>query len=369
MNIVVYKHVEEVQKLWKYLYDGNEEMSWFQSYEWNKLLAEEYHRRKLTQFFFSKLLYVVVENQVIFPIILDYKKNNISLLGQYSISDYLLPIYSKEITVDKLTEIVNFFIEYYSAYNIVFEAINQSSRFYRVLDSTIVVKGVALSLVKTKRHCVYVPLQQESFFYETLSKNVRQNYRTGKNRISRDCLMSRVECFYGSISSALAKDLLSVYLLRRTEKDGTINSSLYSQLAPRQLIKSLFRILHIDKYFRSTDLISNYIQTNKVLCGIMYINGEIASYFIGQINNRSECASITRVATNPKFYKYSPGLILFVEVLEQLKHSIQFFDLTRGQEDYKYKLGGIVHNNYQFLYRADNYYKHNMQRIVRFMMS
>ena len=80
MQIKIYTRINEVEKLWKSLYKDNQDLSWFQSYEWNQLLETEYDGLRWTKYLFSKLRYVVIKQQsegknssVIVPIIIRKK--------------------------------------------------------------------------------------------------------------------------------------------------------------------------------------------------------------------------------------------------------------------------------------------------------
>ena len=40
---------------------------------------------------------------------------------------------------------------------------------------------------------------------------------------------------------------------------------------------------------------------------------------------------------------------MLIEVIESIRDEINCFDLTRGVEDYKFKLGGQLHYNFIFI--------------------
>lgn len=346
MQIKIYTRINEVEKLWKSLYKDNQDLSWFQSYEWNQLLETEYDGLRWTKYLFSKLRYVVIKQQsegknssVIVPIII--RKKNIYILGQHSCSDYLSTIHSKDIQLDILVNSIKSFYEYYHGFKIIFDKVNESSLLCKALN--ILSNEYKCSVVK--KGCVYISLYKSKTFYETLSKSVRQNYRTSKNRLLKNGHSYNIRLNYERIDSDFCDNLKYIYLQRRSFCEEKNRTWLY---AVRILIKKFFAILGVEK---RNDIVSDYSRNQKVIFGSIYIDDSVAAFFIGQYNNNKECISVCRVSTNINYYKYSPGQILLIEALEGLRKEISYFDLTRGDEDYKYKLGGKTHNNFLYSFQ------------------
>ena len=58
------------------------------------------------------------------------------------------------------------------------------------------------------------------------------------------------------------------------------------------------------------------------------------------------------VAVDDKFSRYSPGMILLSKTIEMEigKKSIACFDLTNGDEGYKFSLGAVPHSTEYYCY-------------------
>lgn len=251
-------------------------------------------------------------------------------------SDYLSFICPDDISSvshDYINDIVN---QVGSDYEYVFDKINQNLYFCHYLDRL----SDKYDTNKIEKVCAQIDLRNApESFYETLSKNVRQNYRTAKNRLQKDGHSYSVEVLQTNISQEETKELFSIYRERREDCDGEVSKT-------RQFVKSCLTLLGIEKYI---DIMSEYAKVTPLFYGKIIIDGnDIGAFCEGQYNCDKNIISIGRIATKGIYYKYSPGLIMLVEIIESLKNDINYFDLTRGSEDYKFKLGGIVHNNFCF---------------------
>ena len=117
------------------------------------------------------------------------------------------------------------------------------------------------------------------------------------------------------------------------------------------MISILKRILYFSNIERKTDVLSVISVSHKVFLSEINIDGNCAAFCEG-FRDRKGTLTIVRVATNSDYYKYSPGQILLIDTIENIKDSVQYFDLTRGTEEYKFKLGGIVHHNYCYYHTS-----------------
>lgn len=337
MQVKQYKCISDISQLWIKLYRENKELSWFQSFEWYQLVEQSFKGQKWTKFLFSEIVYFVIDELVIIPVVRNRHKRLYYLLGEDTCSDYLSLIYDASMTESELRESVSTFIDGCGRYSIRFDRINEHTMLYRVLISlSKIIKNTI-----TEKNCVYISVPVNKTFYDTLSKSARQNYRTAKNRLIRDGHTYSIECKYEIVDAQKTAEMLSVYNKRR-ENCSAINPVVFSL---KNVLKKFFSIINIENRF---DLISEYNKETPVLLSCIFIDGVLSAYYCGQYNNDGKSISICRVATNPNFYKYSPGQILFVDTIDNFTNKLEIFDLTRGQEDYKFKLGGVLHHNYMF---------------------
>lgn len=323
----------DIKLIWDRLYKSGIEMSFFQSFEWNAALETNFYRKK-EHYKGHKLLYMVFNECLILPLVVDYRKKKICLLGQEEPSDYLsfiYAVYNPEAIAEAITVVLNKF----PGYQLILDKINQNNPMTKKLQ-----EGIdTISITEIEKECVCIPTKKEyASFYESLSKSTRQNYRTAKNRLKRDKCSYQVRIKTGKIDEKQSQRLLGLYKARRGDCD---KRSKLIKVATKML-KTFF-----DRTFNSTplDLLSYYSQREAVFLSEIYINGERAAFCEGNYNNRADVISIARVATNSKYYIYSPGQILLIETIENIRNEVEYLDLTRGSEDYKFKLGGIKHSN------------------------
>ena len=85
-----------------------------------------------------------------------------------------------------------------------------------------------------------------------------------------------------------------------------------------------------------------------------YINGELAAYFNYGLDKYHKRVVLMAVGTNEKYGWYSPGMLLIYEyILKQLDNAdIEVVDFTRGNEKYKYSLGGKEHFNHHLAFKV-----------------
>lgn len=80
---------------------------------------------------------------------------------------------------------------------------------------------------------------------------------------------------------------------------------------------------------------------------ILRINGEMVAFLAGFISQDGKTFVIPRLAIDIEYGVYSPGKVLIIESIGKLLEysDIESFDLSHGEEDYKYRMGGVTHFN------------------------
>lgn len=338
MFLKQYQNISDIKELWEELYLKNTTNTFFQTYYWNYLLYSHFVGNKVFALS-KKLIIFVYDNKVIAPLVIDSEKKIISILGENCSSDYLSFVFAdgqSSAVKGMLTQLFDLYPEY------LFRAdrINEHSEFCNILNDFFVV-GLRKRIVE--KACVYIKLDRATHsHYDKLSKHVRQNYRTALNRMKIDSLEVEFSSKVGTVDVSLAKYFLQIYKQRRLDC-SKVNVFIYLL---KSIIKNAIDALGVANH---KDILTEYSIRQDVFYSWLKLNGEIASFCEGAINNNN-ILSISRVSINPKFYKYSPGLILLVKTIDSLPEDIKYFDLTRGEEDYKYQIGGIQHINKCYLF-------------------
>ena len=334
-----YKDISDVQALWERLYLQNSTNTFYQSYYWNYLLYLDFIGNKLFTLS-KKLVFFVYDNKIIAPLVIDSEKKIISILGEGSSSDYLSFVFADGQSSEVISMLSHLF-DLYPDYVFRADRINENCEFCKILNG-FHVEGLKKEVID--KSCVHVKLDRTTpTHYDKLSKHIRQNYRTAQNRMQSDSFEVEFTSNIGPIDRTLSKHLLQIYKQRR-QKCSNVGAFTFLL---RTIIKNILDIMRISNH---KDILSEYSNCQEVFYSCLKLNGEIASFCEGAINN-NKSVSINRVSINQQYRKYSPGLIMLVKTIDSLPKDIQYFDLTRGEEKYKYQLGGIKHLNKCYLLR------------------
>lgn len=168
-------------------------------------------------------------------------------------------------------------------------------------------------------------------YLSLLSKSVRQNIRTAFNRLKIDGRSIELRIFPGGQSKIPTSEIISLYCERHSKKYSVKSS---------YIKKWYLKKCHFATKF--------YKKSENALTAVLFIDNKFAAFLNGVTNDFR--IIIPRLSINEDYLRYSPGLLLIHEVIKYLieSTSIRVFDLGVGEEKYKYDLGGVVHNSYNF---------------------
>lgn len=342
-KIKYYKISEFAQlaKNWRHLEKG-EDMTYFQTYDWYEMLVSLNYKKIL----FAEIIFAeVTENNA--PILiapLFITKNNFYknypkgayFFGNQGWNDYCNFIY-KVFVGDALQELFMDLKRIYNLKIVHLDDIKECSQCYGYIKSNFNI------IEDIPRKCVnlHVPESKEEY-QSSLSKNARQNLRTSYNRAVKDGIS--FTCNFDDRELNM-EEFLYHREIRVMHKNGLRHK--YSPL--RKFLGKIKRNIFNCRYFTFTNY-DPYI-TDK---NIRYLtiknsaNGELCGAFVyGYEEHRSEIV-IMAVCLNSKYYKYSVGMIALYEyICEQISsRNVTNVDFTRGDEKYKYTIGGSTHYNH-----------------------
>lgn len=171
-------------------------------------------------------------------------------------------------------------------------------------------------------------------YYNSLTKNARQNLRTAYNRTSTDNYEVKFEFYRGKIKKELSKQLEKLYIARLKNKNKKFNflkEMLYKIDEP--IGKVCF---DLDNSFTS----------------VVFLNSNPVAYMSGIISNDE--VIVPRLAINDKYARYSVGIILVNETVKHLINlKINTLNLAVGTEKYKTQMGGGCFYNLKTIIKAD----------------
>lgn len=324
---------EPIKAKWIKLERGSD-MTVFQSYEWN-ILAYRQYINGIYNRLFSRIVVYEGEN-VIVPLIIQKislnfrwigRKKGIYFLGDGSYSDYLNLIYS-DAGGDETAQLINYILNDNKDLGWRFSFIRDGNIVNRIIEENGIIPVHETVSVQVK-----LPKIAEDYD-KMLSKSTRQNLRTALNRMKRDSINYELEIIEGVIDERLADDLIPIHLNRVLELNshstGTVNK-ISNWVRRRQLKHNETKNNIVNWSMKS------FADSVLILCRL---DGKIAGYLYGLKEDRR-----VRILQNcfvDEYKFYSPmfrGTYDFV--MKEVKSArYECIDFTRGDEEYKYKLGG-----------------------------
>lgn len=87
-------------------------------------------------------------------------------------------------------------------------------------------------------------------------------------------------------------------------------------------------------------------EMDNAFTSVFRIDGTIAGVMQGFIGKDNRSVIIPHLAINSEYSVYSPGALLISETIRYLisDTSVRELDLSRGEEKYKYSMGGIEYS-------------------------
>lgn len=301
----------------------------YQSFFINKLLYERMIvyslQRKYTPYYYE--IREEGKTVLIVPLCRYWKTKTFCSLGNvngFQVYDF---VYDKATQYTELKSYVEFFLRELRWTGIELSHMPPQSMAYRCLCELLSDKksiseyeNVAISLEKG-----YLT------WYESLSKNSRQNIRTAYNRLEKAELAVRLDIYRGQrISRRMLNKLLEIYFERHESRYAVRTS----------LAKRLYL-----KYFDFSTAYQQDYRNN--MYAVLFINNEIAGFMSGVVERDNASFIVPRLSIVSKFAKYSPGVMLINEFAKQAEsQGIRTLDLSKGNERYKTVMGGEIYYTY-----------------------
>ena len=335
-----------LRDVWEVLEKG-EEMTTFQTFEWHRLLMKEWTGWKLHALY-SRCFVYVASNQngpvMLMPVIL-YKfstqtkwfgaKKGIYFQGQGSYSDYM-NVVCLDFSAKVFEAICDEMKRDFPGNRIYLTSVREDASLCHYLkgkDTPCFVSTVALAAKK----------QESVEAYEaSLSKNTRAKLRKALNRMERENLDYQMEIMGPIQDMELLKQMVDIHvrrvLIKNTKHEGVLHVlSSYVRKAYRK-----YRDLH-----NNIIAMCMHENPNSVII-LIRLNGELVGYQFGV----REAHSIRMLQTcfDEKFAFYIPlfrGTYDFIRKTYEDETLLEV-DFTRGDEEYKYRLGGQEISLYDF---------------------
>ena len=135
------------------------------------------------------------------------------------------------------------------------------------------------------------------------------------------------------------QECIEIYKNRRQTKTETSSKNIRQKY--KDFCFPLFNIIN-----KSSSLTRLYV---------LSYDGNPAAFAFGMVDLRNNSFFTPILSCNTDFSLYSPGHVLICEMVRAfIGEGIEVFDLARGDEPYKYAMGGVNHYNYSFSAMIDD---------------
>ncbi len=331
---------EKLESSWKELEKGVE-MTWFQTYNWYKIINRHFIAEKKKAPFRTGTYVLLSDDNgnplMIAPIQIVKKgfcfkgiglMKGFYFIGRQGFSDYLNFIYDK-FDNEYLKTVFKYLSEKYGMNYFRFENISSNTSSYKALCDE------SYGADKVDSLCMTLPLKDSYEEYKkTLSKSMRQNIRTAYNRSARDgySFSYRIE---NSITPEMADRLMSIRAQRLGKKQDDIRNS--SSLQAKIYTKGRDAVVSF-----TADPIDVMKEIENCWCFLAECNGETAAFFYSVYKPENKTVYLLLAGVDKKYEWYSPGITQLTSFMEDEiskgKPDVNILDMTRGNEKYKYDL-------------------------------
>lgn len=334
-KIVYYKRcdLELLKPIWLQLQQGDE-MTYYQTFDWYKMVVRMLPMdcNKFESGF--ALLMKDDAPKLIFPYWIIKKtfrfinKPAIYFMGREGWSDYLNCVYNS-IAIEDVKALFDDISQRFSCQKFIIEDLRESSTLYKVITKNYIVSS------DIKATCVELTLpDNEEEYKHMLSKSSKQNIRTANNRLIKDGYTIRFTFDDKTISIGECEKLRAI---RMPKKMG--NQSIAFRIKSWIYNKLIFSFPQYLPFYEDTN---SHVMT-------AFIDKELVAFFNYGIDVRHRRINVMSAGTSEKYGWYSPGILLmFAYIQERINcKDMDIVDFTRGNEKYKYSLGGHEHYNHK----------------------
>ena len=246
--------------------------------------------------------------------------------GDWSPTGHLDFVYSQDLAEETLQEVVTALKKTIGSLRI--NKLPEESKLQQLLSRT-------YKCADTPKTCVNIPFGDDyDAYFACLSKSVRQNNRTAKNRLTREGKTFRVETFVGGGESKdYVKEAYRIYTERSNERYH------HNMKVWEVFLKEHFQAVSLELQ-----------KSDNRMWSFLFIDDEMAGFMGGFTTVEGTRVVIPRLAINGKYSLYCPGNLLIAETVRNLMGTtaIRNLDLSRGGETYKYSMGGIPYGNWEY---------------------
>lgn len=318
--------MRDVKEVWERIYASNHNLTPYSSYAFNRIVCRHYKFSPKRIWFRTKIFEVLDDNNDTVMIVPLYGNGqSYYLIGDLMMTGHLDFIYRHDTGHKEFAQALALLQNELKGAKLILNKISEHSRLNDYLASNYPNAD--------NKTCVNIHFGTDFEAYvKSLSKNMRRHIRNMYNRLSRSELNWEIEIIMNApVDSKTKNEMLRIYNNRASDRYGK-ERGLLIRLGHRYINPITISTARMKGNFNS----------------ILRIDGEIAAFSSGYVTNDGKRVILPRGAMNGDYASFSPGLLLDLETIKWLIHNscVTDLDLSRGDEEYKYNLGGQEHCNY-----------------------
>jgi hypothetical protein len=320
--------LREVKNKWERMYASNHALTPYSSYSFNEIVQHYYRFGLKRALFRTKIFEILDDSQNTIMIIPLYGKGRrFYILGDLIPTGHLDFIYKTEANNEEFEQAFKLLQTELRGTKVVFNKISQRSK----LNDYLALHYPALQ----KNVCVNINFGTDYEAYlGSLSKSTRNNIHTMYNRIKRDISSWELEVMMRTpVPRSLEDEIIRLYTQKIFDKN---------EVRAGWLLRTSWR------YTNPITISTMRMEDN--FNSILRFNGNIVAAFCGYVDNDESTIITPRGAMDRTYSRYSPGIVVILETIKWLTRNTKItnLDLSRGDEAYKYTLGGKEHYNYSY---------------------
>ncbi len=328
MEIKKFYRFSQIQNDWKKLYESNPELSPYQS-DWYAEIAASYYLSYSAKWQAVPLFLEVIDNEapvMIVPLCKKLLKDEYTMFGDEAGYGYIDFIYSKDIGQDKIEECFELLCRELKGNKLSINCIREESLVCQFLLKKFEPKPTICT-------CADLHNSYEEYL-ASLNKHDRHHIRNAYSRLESENKKVSLKVYYKQqLPPEELSKIVEMYAARRKSRYGRAGGTLN---------KLFFRYLSICSVAMK--------KTDKFVHFILYIDDSPAAFYNGFLPREGGAITIPRLAINIEYGKYSPGILLLNESIKKILELgiADKIDFMKGQERYKYEMGGKEHLYYGF---------------------
>ncbi|MBQ3766024.1 MAG: GNAT family N-acetyltransferase [Bacteroidales bacterium] len=229
----------------------------------------------------------------------------------------------------------------------------------RIPDGSLFLEAIPRERIHSDKTVVYVNIpvpKRWDDYLPSLSTNARQNVRKAYHRMEKDGIAYRLE-LYAPLCKPLPgkvwKQMMRTYCRRRI---GKYRKGVFSDETKGGIVIQTLKYLHYVTlkclWFCTKHDARSLRKEPNALHFVLWDGDRIMAFMSGFLTDDKATYSVPRIAINDGYRFYSPGCILVAETLKCLTGSlVRNLDLSRGDEPYKFKMGGVEYHTHDLVLR------------------